>query len=94
MSQIDWVSESEQSKKPFKDIRNTKPTVAEEKAEKALRLGRLLRKVPQQVCNGSVQTVRAWKSDKEISEKVAKSPRSSVHDLDSAIFRMMKWASE
>lgn len=89
MKQEDFVGDL--PKPEFKDIRNTKPFVAEEKARLALMLGDLVNKVPMSVRNGSVDQVRLWKMDREVSFKAVKNPKSSVNDLQSAISRMLKW---
>jgi hypothetical protein len=69
----------------FKDIRNWRPSVAEDKAELALILGRLLTRVPTSILAGSVQAVRQWKEERDKAQKVAASSRSSVQQLRSAI---------
>lgn len=72
----------------FRDIRNTRPTVAEEKARLALQLGQLINTVPASIRNGSINAVRRWKADRERALKVLKSARSSVSELASAITSM------
>jgi hypothetical protein len=84
MSQVDIFGETPPVR-PFKDIRNWRSSVAEDKAELALVLGHLLNKVPPSVRDGSVQVVREWREAREKGAKVAASTRSSVQDLRSAI---------
>lgn len=72
----------------FKDTRNTRPSVAQQKAELLLELGRLIRSVPPEARDGSIQIVRLWKSRKEAAEKIANNSRSSVHDLTRSIASM------
>lgn len=79
---------AEPQRAQFKDIRNTLDSVAEEKAVLALELGSLINKPPKAVINGSVQVTRAWREAREKAAKVAKSSRSSVNDLRSAISSM------
>ncbi len=88
MNQTDWVGAPAAESRPFKDIRNTKETVAEEKARLCMELGQLLKKPPAKVVNGSIQSVRQWQAARAAACKVAGSPRSSVHELRSAITRM------
>jgi len=77
---------------PFRDIRNTRPTVASEKAERLLELGRLITTVPGSVkTGGSVEQVRRWKHELGLSKKVAANSRASVNEINSAISRMAAW---
>ena len=89
MSQIDWIGGGDlRAQKPFKDIRNQRASTAEQKAERLLILGRLLNRVPEAVKNGSVQAVRSWQDARSLAAKISKSPRSSLHDIESAISKM------
>lgn len=90
MSQLDWVSGAAQ-KKNFKDIRNTKPGVAEEKAQLSLLLGALINKAPSSINSASIDTVRRWKIDRTQAAKIAANKRSSVQELTSAITRMRSY---
>lgn len=76
---------------PFKDIRNTRPSVAEEKAALCLQIGELARKVPASVCNGSVNKVREWKAVAVSALKTAGSRRSAVPDLTAAITNLARF---
>ena len=94
MNQTDWVGAPEVAAKPFRDIRNTRESVAEEKARLAMELGLLLKKPPACVINGSVQIVRSWTAAREAARKVAGSARSSTHDLRSSINAMRGFESK
>lgn len=64
------------------------------KAQLLIELDALLSKVPQSVCNGSVQVVRAWKESMCKAAKVRKSGRASINDIQSAINSMAAYAKE
>lgn len=76
----------------FKDIRNQRPSVAEEKAALCLTLGELCRKVPLSICNGDVKRVREWRGHLEKAQKVLSSKRSSVQELTAAIQQMRSYS--
>lgn len=87
--QSDWVGDTPpRVAKPFKDIRNTRPTVAEEKAQLLLQLGALIRACPASVRDGSVNKVRAWLVIRGAAAKVAGSSRSSTQQIRTAINSM------
>ena len=71
--------------------RNTRPTIAEEKARLALELSAYCLKSPPVVVNGSVQQVRLWKSRQEAAMKILKSSRHSVTQLEIAIRQMREF---
>lgn len=87
MSQIDWIGDT--PSKPFRDIRNQRPTVAERKAELALEIRTLALRPPPSVVNGSVQFVRRWRAVQEAAMKVSSNSRSSVVDLELAIKNLL-----
>jgi len=89
--QLDWVGAPHSDSRPFRDIRNQRPSVAEQKAALALELGRLLTKPPASVVNGSVQKVREWQAARARAAKVAGSSRSSVPELTAAINNMRRF---
>ena len=91
MNQVDWVG-SAALPKPFRDIRNQRDSVAEEKARLSLELHDLLARVPMVAKNGSVNAVREWKATHTECKKVVESSRSSVHELRSAINRMRRFS--
>lgn len=72
----------------FKDVRNQRPGVAQQKAELLLELGALIKVCPKAVANGSIQKVRQWRAKCEKARGVAGNPRSSVHDITRAIKSM------
>lgn len=73
---------------PFRDIRNQRPAVADEKATLCLILRRLVLKPPASVINGSVNLTRSWLATQKDAKSVLASPRSSVGDLSRAIVTM------
>jgi hypothetical protein len=91
MQQLDWVGEPQ--RKPFKDIRNTRETSAEEKARLALQLGVMCNTCPPSIkSGGSVNDVRNWKHARAEAMKVAGNKRASVHELTAAINSMGRFA--
>ena len=87
-NQLDWVG-AVNTGAQFKDIRNQRPSVAEEKAERALRLGRLCNTIPPHIkSGGSVNAVREWTAARNAAAKVAANKRASVAELDAAINNM------
>lgn len=76
----------------FKDTRNTRPTVAQQKAELLLELGRLINRIPASVRDGSIQKTREWRFTREAAQKIAANSRSSVHDLTRAIGSMKPYS--
>ena len=84
MNQFDFVGDLPPPP-AFKDIRATRPTVAEEKAALLLKLGPHLTKVPHSVANGSVNLTREWRRVRDAAAKVAGNKRASVHEIQSAI---------
>lgn len=83
MIQHDFIGEP--SGKPFRDIRNMRPTTAEDKAQLVLELHGLCLKAPDCIRKGSIEAVRNWMELQKWSCKVAANPRSSVPDLERAI---------
>jgi hypothetical protein len=91
MSQTDWIGDVPKPK--FKDIGNTRNSVAEEKARLCLLLTRRCNSAPASLkSGGSISEVRAWKADREAALKVCASKRSSVGDLEFSLNSMAKWA--
>lgn len=92
-TQTDWVSETTPKQaKPFKDIRSTRPTVAEEKAQLLMQLGTLIHTCPICVRDGSVNTVRAWRATRDAAAKVAGNSRSSAQQIRTAINSMARYS--
>lgn len=75
----------------FRDIRNQRPSTAEQKAVALLRLGQLLKRVHAQIRDGSVQRVREWKACHAAALKVAGNSRSSVTEITSACHSLERW---
>ena len=92
MKQIDLVGGlPEQEPKPFKDVKNLRPTIAEEKAELCLRIGVLCRKPPPSVAHGSIQMTREWIAAMKSAMATAKKVRASVPELTAAISSMERF---
>jgi len=82
MNQVDFVGDLPPGK-PFKDIRNQRDSVAEEKAVLCKLIGERCNKAPQSVVQGYVQTVRQWQEARKKAMKVAGNKRASVSELSS-----------
>lgn len=78
----------DRQQRQFADIRNQRPSTAEQKAQLCLTLKRLCDKPPQNVVNVGIATVRAWKTASEECRKVCAKVSSSVPQLEAAINRM------
>lgn len=76
----------------FVDIRNTRDSVAEEKATLCMQLGELCRKVPPGICNASVEKTRAYMHTRARAMKVLSAKRSSRTELSEAIKNMRGYA--
>lgn len=91
MEQLDWVSEPKT--RPFRDIRNTRDTTAQEKARLCLLIGKAMNTVPASLkSGGSINQVMAWKRERAEVEKVVNSKRASVSELEAALNKIRKWA--
>jgi hypothetical protein len=73
---------------PFVDIRNTRESVAEEKARLCHDLNTLCRVVPKSLNSASVNRVREFRAAHKMAMKVLGSKQSSRTDLLSAINSM------
>ena len=92
MKQIDFIGGVSVAGRPFKDIRSTRSTTAERKAELVLSLGKLINKAPPRIASGgSIDQVRAWRTVRDQAAKVAGNSRSSVFELEGAITRMRSY---
>jgi len=69
-------------------VRDQRPNVAQRKAELCLILLRMCQSPPQSVTQGSIQTVRHWRTEQERAVKIMKSKRASVVELELAIKSM------
>ena len=76
---------------PFKDIRNQRSGVAEEKAMLCKRLNAMLRRIPQPVAHGSIQKVRDYQASHKTAKKTLEDKRASVQQLMSAINTMERF---
>jgi hypothetical protein len=76
---------------PFKDIRNQRESVAEEKARLCQDLNALLRATPKSLGVASIQRVREFKVEHKRCLKVLQSKTSSRQELESAINSMKGW---
>ena len=74
--------------RPVWDIHNLRPSSAEEKAILALRLGRLINKVPACIINGSVQQTRDWIHHRDMARKALSAKRLSVNSLQDFLKQM------
>lgn len=94
MKQFDFIGQPETPPQSFRDIRNTRPSVAEEKAQLTLILGRLCASVPHRVRNGSVNLTRDWMAAQKAAKSLAANSRASVLQLSGAIGAMRRFESE
>lgn len=91
-SQLDFVGGlPDAPQKPFRDLPPMRDSVAEEKAVLLLELGRLINTCPASVRNGSVQTVRTWRVERDKAAKVAGNKRSSRQEISSALNSLRKY---
>ena len=90
MKQLDWVGDVKE--KPFKDIRNQRDAIAEEKARLCLLIKERCNKAPKSIMSGgSINEVSNWKRDREAALKVCSNKRSSAGDLEAALNSMARW---
>ncbi len=71
--------------RPFKDIRNQRETVAEEKARLALELNKLCKVPPKSLGSASINQVRRFMADHANCMKTLKSKTASRNELQAAI---------
>lgn len=76
----------------FIDIRNTRESVAEEKARLCLELNALVKVPPRSLGAASIQTVRLWRLELKSAQKVLASKDSSRQALQSAINSLKAFA--
>lgn len=76
----------------FVDIRNTRESVAEEKARLCLELNALCKAPPRSLGAASIQTVRAWRLELKNAQKTLAAKDSSRQALQSAINSMKAFA--
>jgi hypothetical protein len=75
----------------FKDIRNQRESVAEEKARLCAELNSLLRRTPKPNAIASVQQVKQFQHAHKTALKVLQCKTSSRQELQSAITSMSAW---
>ncbi len=89
MSQLDFIDGlPAMTPVQFKDIRNTRPSTAEEKAALCLQLGRLCLKPPPGVVNGGIELTRRWVAAQKAGLALAKNSRASTVQLSMAVAAM------
>jgi hypothetical protein len=93
-SQSDWVGAPPTVVVPFRDIRNTRQSVAEEKAQLAHELGSLARKAPPGCMDWSVQRTDNFRGAVARAVKVAGAKRSTVPELTSALNNLRSFWSQ
>lgn len=76
---------------PFVDIGNQSPAVADEKAQLAMRLNILLRRIPASINQASINDTRAYLAERDRALKVLGAKRSSRIELQRAINSMMRF---
>ena len=92
MSQLDFVGGlPEKQEKPIRDIPRVRDALADEKAALLLELGKCINTCPASVRNGSVQTVRQWRVERDKAAKVAGNKRASKQEISSALNSMRKY---
>lgn len=95
MNQLDFVGGLPSvAPAPFKDIRNTRSMVAEEKARLCLELGALCKTPPSRVRNGSVNLTREWLNCQKKSIALAARARASVIELGMAVKNMRRFLED
>ena len=72
----------------FRDIRNTRPSVAEQKAELCLRLSQMCRKVPPSICSADIKTTRNFVHHLGAAKKILAKKSASVQELQTAISQL------
>lgn len=65
----------EAARTPFRDIRNQRDSVAEEKARLCLELGKLVNRVPEHIKSADIKKTREWVAAMERARKVLNNKR-------------------
>lgn len=76
---------------PFKDIRNQRESVAEEKARLVMELNALCKRPPQFLSTATIQTVRKWRIAHKAAQKILNGKDSSRAQLSTAIQSLKDW---
>jgi hypothetical protein len=87
MTQLDFIG-GLPPPQGFRDIRNTRSSAAEEKAQLCLELGRLCMRPPPGVVNGGVKLTRDWVASQKQGLALARNPRASIPQLTIAVKAM------
>lgn len=90
MNQLDFIGDLPPPR-PFKDIRSTRSSAAEEKAQLLLELGRLCQTPPQSVRNGSINLTREWMACQKTGRGLCANTRASIPHLTAAIANMRRF---
>jgi hypothetical protein len=85
MSQTDWVGGETPETRAMKPARDTRDSVADQKARLHLRLHRLCQYCPDKIRNGDVFKTREWVSRQSSAKKVAGKSRASANELQMAV---------
>jgi hypothetical protein len=81
-------------REPFKDIRNQRESVAEEKARLCQELNKLLRRTPKPSAIATIQLVTGYKAAHKHCLKVLQCKTSSRQELLTAVTSMRGWHGE
>lgn len=81
-------------REPFKDIRNQRESVAQEKARLCAELNTLLRKAPRASTIATIQQVTKYKHAHKSALKVLQSKTSSRQELETQLNAMQQWHKE
>lgn len=84
-TQHDWVGRETPETPVRKPARDTRDSVADQKARLSLRLHKLCQYCPDRVRNGDVFKTREWVMRQSNAKKVAAKVRASVNDMTVAI---------
>lgn len=84
MIQIDFIS-GPVYPKPFRKIRNMRPSASEQKAVLVLELHGLCLKVPESIKSASIGKTQEWMKLQKWACAIAAHSRSSIPDLERAI---------
>lgn len=83
--QHDWVGGETLGTRVMKPARDTRDSVADQKARLSLRLHKLCQYCPEKVRNGDVFKTRQWVMCQSSAKKVASKVRASANEMQMAI---------
>lgn len=84
-SQSDWIGSEPVADRARRQMRDTRDSVADQKAHLSLRLHKLCQYCPDAVRNGDVFRTREWVSRQAAAKKTAAKVRSSANELQMAV---------